>query len=75
MKINTWHLENKVCKRCKQLLSGLCMRIVCVCVATHKWLRGGVVFIDDISASGKIVRRILKDRARHDKEAKVKAKL
>ncbi len=44
-------------------------------VATHKWLRGGVVFIDDISASGKILRRILKDRARHDKEDKVKAKL
>jgi len=46
-------------------------------VANHKWLRGGVVFIDEIpkSASGKILRRILKDRAKQDKEGKVKAKL
>lgn len=46
-------------------------------VANHKRLRGGVVFINEIpkSASGKILRRILKDRAKQDKESKLKAKL
>lgn len=35
-------------------------------LAGHKQLRGGVVFIDEIpkSASGKILRRILRDQAR-----------
>ncbi|KAF2401496.1 acetyl-CoA synthetase-like protein [Trichodelitschia bisporula] len=43
-------------------------------VAHHKRLRGGVVFVDEIpkSASGKILRRILKERA---KKEGVKAKL
>jgi 4-coumarate--CoA ligase len=41
-------------------------------VASHKKLRGGVKFIDEIpkSAAGKILRRILKDRA--DKEVQAK---
>jgi 4-coumarate--CoA ligase len=35
-------------------------------IARHKQLRGGVIFIDEIpkSASGKILRRILRDQAR-----------
>ena len=46
-------------------------------VANHKRLRGGVVFIDEVpkSASGKILRRILKERAKQEKEGKTKAKL
>jgi acyl-CoA synthetase (AMP-forming)/AMP-acid ligase II len=47
-------------------------------VANHKRLRGGVVFVEEIpkSASGKILRRVLKDRAREEGERKVvKAKL
>ena len=38
-------------------------------VANYKRLRGGVVFVDEIpkSASGKILRRVLKERARNDK--------
>lgn len=42
-------------------------------VAYYKRLRGGVVFIDEIpkSASGKILRRILKDRAKAEKKAKL----
>lgn len=45
-------------------------------VANHKRLRGGVHFIDEIpkSASGKILRRVLKEKAKADEE-KVKAKL
>jgi 4-coumarate--CoA ligase len=37
-------------------------------VANHKRLRGGIVFIDEIpkSASGKILRRILKERSKDD---------
>jgi acyl-coenzyme A synthetase/AMP-(fatty) acid ligase len=37
-------------------------------VASHKRLRGGIVFIDEIpkSASGKILRRVLKDRSKDD---------
>lgn len=44
-------------------------------VANHKRLRGGVRFIDEIpkSASGKILRRMLKERVK--KEAGPKAKL
>ena len=50
-------------------------------VANHKRLRGGVRFIDEVpkSASGKILRRMLKDRAKKEEEeergGKVKAKL
>ncbi|EUC49579.1 hypothetical protein COCMIDRAFT_84138 [Bipolaris oryzae ATCC 44560] len=37
-------------------------------VAGHKWLRGGVVFVEEIpkSASGKILRRVLKERSKGD---------
>jgi acyl-CoA synthetase (AMP-forming)/AMP-acid ligase II len=37
-------------------------------VANHKRLRGGIVFIDEIpkSASGKILRRVLKERSKDD---------
>ena len=40
--------------------------------ARHKWLKGGVDFIDVIpkSASGKILRRLLRDK---DREARRKA--
>ncbi|KAF2430843.1 acetyl-CoA synthetase-like protein [Tothia fuscella] len=47
-------------------------------VANHKRLRGGVVFIDEVpkSASGKILRRVLKDRVKEEAKGKtVKAKL
>lgn len=47
-------------------------------VAGHKRLRGGVRWIEEVpkSASGKILRRVLKDMLKEeDKEAKVKAKL
>lgn len=46
-------------------------------VANHKRLRGGVRFIDEIpkSASGKILRRLLKDKVKQEEEGKAKAKL
>ena len=46
-------------------------------VASHKRLRGGVRFVDEIpkSASGKILRRLLKIRAQEEEENGVKAKL
>ncbi|OBT71320.1 hypothetical protein VF21_09125 [Pseudogymnoascus sp. 05NY08] len=41
-------------------------------VSNHKQLRGGVVFVDQIpkSPSGKILRRVLKDKSRADSKAK-----
>jgi len=47
-------------------------------VANHKRLRGGVRFIEEVpkSASGKILRRVLKDRAKEEDQAgSPKAKL
>ncbi|TID17798.1 acetyl-CoA synthetase-like protein [Venturia nashicola] len=46
-------------------------------VANHKRLRGGVHFVDEIpkSASGKILRRVLKEKAKSDAEKGLKAKL
>ena len=46
-------------------------------VANHKRLRGGVRFVDEIpkSASGKILRRVLKIRAQEEAEKGLKAKL
>lgn len=46
-------------------------------VATYKWLRGGVRFVDQIprSASGKILRRVLKERSGEAGFGEVKAKL
>lgn len=46
-------------------------------VANHKRLRGGVRFVDEIpkSASGKILRRVLKIRAQEEEEKGLKAKL
>ena len=48
-------------------------------VANHKRLRGGIVFVDEVpkSASGKILRRLLKERSKKDKALGVapKAKL
>jgi 4-coumarate--CoA ligase len=47
-------------------------------VASHKRLRGGVRFIDEVpkSASGKILRRLLKDKAKEEeKSSGKKAKL
>ncbi|KAI9812438.1 MAG: hypothetical protein M1827_004669 [Pycnora praestabilis] len=39
-------------------------------VAKHKWLQGGVTFIDEVPklASGKIQRKVMKDRAKVDAE-------
>lgn len=38
----------------------------------HKWLKGGIEFVDVIpkSASGKILRRLLKDKDRDDRREK-----
>ena len=47
-------------------------------VANHKRLRGGIRFIDEVpkSASGKILRRLLKDKAKQEEsQGKPKAKL
>lgn len=46
-------------------------------VAAHKKLRGGVRFVTGIpkSASGKILRRILKDEAVKENESAIKARL
>src|ERR1700761_153067 len=46
-------------------------------LANHKRLRGGVRFIDEVpkSASGKILRRLLKDKVKQEEEGKTKAKL
>lgn len=46
-------------------------------VANHKRLRGGVRFVDEIpkSASGKILRRLLKIKAQEEEDKGVKAKL
>lgn len=43
-------------------------------VANHKQLRGGVRFIDEVpkSASGKILRRVLKDRVKQEAQGKPK---
>jgi 4-coumarate--CoA ligase len=43
-------------------------------VAPHKKLRGGVKFVDEIpkSASGKILRRLLKAKALEEEAAKAK---
>lgn len=45
--------------------------------ANHKRLRGGVRWVDEVpkSASGKILRRLLKVRAQEEEEKGVKAKL
>jgi acyl-CoA synthetase (AMP-forming)/AMP-acid ligase II len=41
--------------------------------AKTKWLRGGIVFVEEVpkSASGKILRRVLKDRLKEDKEIEI----
>jgi 4-coumarate--CoA ligase len=46
-------------------------------VASHKRLRGGVRFVDEVpkSASGKILRRVLKAQAAEEEKKGVKAKL
>lgn len=46
-------------------------------VANHKRLRGGVRFVEEIpkSVSGKILRRVLKERAKSDPHSPAKAKL
>jgi 4-coumarate--CoA ligase len=43
-------------------------------VASHKWLRGGVVFVDAIpkSASGKILRKDLREMARREGDERAK---
>lgn len=45
--------------------------------ARHKWLKGGVEFIDVIpkSPSGKILRRMLRDKDRAERQKKKGAKL
>ncbi len=46
-------------------------------VANHKKLRGGVKFIEEIpkSASGKILRRVLKDKVKQEEGSDGKSKL
>lgn len=49
-------------------------------VAKHKWLTGGVAFVDEVpkSASGKILRKIMREWAKKDApllEKQVKARL
>jgi len=43
-------------------------------VASHKRLRGGVKFVDEVpkSASGKILRRVLKEKAKSEDKPKAK---
>lgn len=45
--------------------------------AKHKWLRGGVIIVDEIpkSQAGKILRRVLKEQAKKEVETKGRAKL
>jgi 4-coumarate--CoA ligase len=40
-------------------------------LARHKWLEGGVVFVDEVPrlASGKIKRKVMKEWAKRDAEA------
>ncbi len=42
--------------------------------AKHKWLQGGVEFVDEIpkSPSGKILKRVLRERAEGDERARAK---
>ena len=41
--------------------------------AKHKWLRGGVEFVDEVpkSASGKILRRVLRHREKRKRGSKL----
>lgn len=45
--------------------------------ARHKWLKGGVEFIDGIpkSANGKILRRVLRDKCKNEGLVRQPAKL
>ena len=56
----------------KRIVDGLAQK-----VANHKQLRGGVRFVDEIpkSATGKILRRVLKEKAKEEEKKGAKAKL